>query len=88
MPDDEYRFPLDTDELIAFAGGLDLATRLRERVDAWRRETGSEVRTYPRLEGTAVVVPADRVEGTVACLEADVDRATFAGLVGRLRATR
>ncbi len=86
MPDDELHFPLDTDELIALAGGLDLATVLRERVDAWRRETGSTQRTYPRLEGTAFVVPADCREVAAACLAADADRDAYAGLVGRLRA--
>lgn len=86
MPDDELPLPLDTDELIALAGGLDLATRLRERVDAWRRESGSTARTYPRLEGTTFVVPVDCLEVAAACLAADEDREAYTGLVGRLRA--
>ncbi|MFO0932023.1 MAG: hypothetical protein U1E39_04870 [Planctomycetota bacterium] len=86
VPDDELHFPLDTDELIALAGGLDLATRLRERVDGWRRETGSTARTHPRLEGTTFVVPVDCLDVAAACLAADEDHATYAGLVGRLRA--
>lgn len=86
VPDDELPLPLDTDELIALAGGLDLATTLRERVDGWRRETGSTQRTYPRLEGTTFVVPVDCLEVAAACLAADADREVYAGLVRRLRA--
>lgn len=86
VTDDELPLPLDTDELIALAGGLDLATRLRERVDGWRRETGSTRRTYPRLEGTTFVVPSDCLEVAAACLAADEDREAYAALVRRLRA--
>jgi hypothetical protein len=86
LNDDEIRLSLASDELIAFAGGLGLATRLREGVDARRRETGSTERTYPRLEGTTFVVPRDCLEVAARCLADDVDRADYVGLVGRLRA--
>lgn len=81
---DELRFPLDTDALIAFAGSLGLATRLREGVDGWRRESGSGGRTYPRLEGTVLVVPADAVAVVGRCLAEDEDAGAYADVLARL----
>ena len=87
-PSHELRFPLESDELIAFAGSLGLASRLRDGVDAWRRESGSGGREYPRLDGTTLLVPTDAVAVVVRCLREDEDAPAYAGLLERLGRAR